>query len=557
MENSGKVLIVDDEPVNVEVLALLLSRNGYEVVAGYNGGEALAIASEAMPDIILLDVNMPGMNGYEVTRKIKSDRKVCVIPVVLMTGADIADKVKGLEAGADDFLTKPINEAELSARIRSLIKLKRFQAGMLEHALQEEKEFAENLLQNARVPAFVLNTDHKILIWNNACEKLTGLKTSEMIGTDRQWLPFYGKPRPTLADMVIDGRIDDLGDYPACTSSPINPEGLQSEGWFPNLGGEKRYIYLDAEPIYNSSGKLVAVIETLRDITLRKKAEEQLRESSCQLEKAYADLKDTQARVIQQEKMASIGQLAAGVAHEINNPVGFIASNLNTLGRYLERYNEFIKIQSELIESLSDAGMAAALRDKRKALKLDYIIDDGRDLIKESLEGAERVKSIVQNMKSFSRMDGPESKLADINQCVISTVNIVWNELKYKASLIKELGDIPQTSCRPQEINQVFMNLLVNAAHAITDHGEITVRTWHENDCIYASVADTGCGIAPEIRERIFEPFFTTKEVGKGTGLGLSITYDIIKKHNGELTVASEPGKGTVFTFRIPVVEER
>ena len=336
-------------------------------------------------------------------------------------------------------------------------------------------------------------------------------------------------------------------------------------------------------PVRNGEDEISHYLVVWEDITERKKAEYELRKNKAELlvkheqlkglleqaemakkdrentmvelEKAYSDLKATQSKVLQQEKMASIGQLAAGVAHEINNPMGFISSNLGTLGKYIERMNDFIQAKSEAIEALPDKEVAEALRNKRKTLKLDYILEDGRELIKESLDGAERVRTIVKNMKSFSRVDEAESKPADINECIVSTINIVWNELKYKASLIKELGDIPLTICYPQQINQVIMNLLVNASHAIEERGEITVRTWHENGSIYASVSDTGCGMPPEVVNRIFEPFFTTKEVGKGTGLGLSITYDIVKAHNGEITVESEPGKGTTFTVRLPLVK--
>jgi two-component system NtrC family sensor kinase len=298
----------------------------------------------------------------------------------------------------------------------------------------------------------------------------------------------------------------------------------------------------------NTRNEYSGTVITLYDVTEAKRF-------TRELEKACSDLKTTQAKVIQQEKMASIGQLAAGVAHEINNPMGFISSNLNTLGKYVDRLNEFIAAQSELIESMADNEAAEALRKKRKTLKLDYILEDGIELIRESLDGAERVRTIVQNLKSFSRVDQAECKHADINECIASTINIVWNELKYKAKLNKDLGDIPLTKCFPQQLNQVFMNLLVNAAQAIKEQGVIDVRTWHENGSIMASVSDTGCGMGPAVLNRIFEPFFTTKEVGKGTGLGLSITYDIVKNHNGDITVESEPGKGTTFTVRIPVMD--
>jgi len=275
------------------------------------------------------------------------------------------------------------------------------------------------------------------------------------------------------------------------------------------------------------------------------------------LEKAYTELKATQAKILQQEKMASIGQLAAGVAHEINNPIGFISSNLGTLDKYVNRLTEFITAQSEVLGALKSVESEEVLREKRKKLKLDYIIPDIKALIEESLDGADRVRRIVQDLKSFSRVDEAEYKHADINECIESTINIVWNELKYKAVLKKEYGEIPLTKCYPQQLNQVFMNLLVNAAHAIEKQGEITIRTWHEDGSIFVAISDTGAGIPKENISRLFDPFFTTKEIGKGTGLGLSITYDIVKKHTGDIMVHSEEGKGTSFTVRIPIVEGR
>lgn len=688
MKMNGMVLVVDDVRLNVEFMADCLNRAGYDVLKAFSGEEALEIVDMVLPDLILLDIILPGMDGYTVMERLKKNEKTRIIPIVMVTSLDsLEDKVKGLEAGADDFLTKPVNQVELTARIRSLIKLKRLQEGILESALKEEKDFTDNLIHNATVPIFVLDANHKIIIWNKACAELTGFAADDMIGTSRQWQPFYDRMRPTLSDIVIDGNLERAAEfYPRYSQSLINPHCLQCEGWFPNLGGKKRYIFFDAAPIYNSAGKLVAVIETLRDMTMRETAGKELRKSRAELlaqheqlqslfhmveraktewentmdciedvviltdtedrikrcnkalqtftgmayeeiigknwqellslndllapspcapgaelfhkpsgrwfvfnsypfkdsfknavagavitfhnttvvkrftnelEKAYSELKLTQAKVIQQEKMACIGQLAAGVAHEINNPMGFISSNLNTLVEYMERLTAFIHAQSESIESLQRVKLAQELQDKRKTLKIDYVINDVRKLIKESMDGAERVRTIVQNLKGFSRVDDAESSRADINECITSTINIVWNELKYKATLVKDLGVIPLTRCHPQQINQVIMNLLVNAAQAIEKQGEISVRTWHENGSIYAQVTDTGCGMPPQVLNQIFEPFFTTKEVGKGTGLGLSITYDIVKKHNGEITVASEPGKGTIFTVRLPVVEAK
>lgn len=280
-----------------------------------------------------------------------------------------------------------------------------------------------------------------------------------------------------------------------------------------------------------------------------------LEEKNQELANAYDELKNSHAKLLQQEKMASIGQLAAGVAHEINNPVGFVTSNLGTLGKYLSRLTEFVNKQSELCSAMAGAEQGSEMVDLRKALKIDYILADTEALIKESLDGVERVRTIVQNLKSFSRVDQAAEGRADLNQCIEETINIIWNELKYKCEVRKEFGELPLTRCHPQQLNQVFMNLLMNAAQAITEKGIITIRTWAEEDELRVAISDTGNGIPPEQIGKIFEPFYTTKEVGKGTGLGLAITYDIVKRHQGRIEVASEPGQGSTFTVCIPVRE--
>lgn len=311
----------------------------------------------------------------------------------------------------------------------------------------------------------------------------------------------------------------------------------------------------------------VLVHTIVRDITSRKEAEEnlikvlkELELKNSELERAHEELKGSQQRVIQQEKMASIGQLAAGVAHEINNPVGFIMSNLNTMGKYSERLLRFMEFQTGLAESLGAAvgrseDIDREIKERKNADKIDYIVSDMSSLVRESLEGTERVKRIVQDLKSFSRIDEKEYKLADINNGLETTINVAWNELKYKSTVIKEYGNIPKTRCNLGQLNQVFMNILVNAAQAIDEHGNIFVGTSSDGHTIVITISDTGRGMHPEVLEKIFEPFFTTKEDTKGTGLGLSIAYDIVKKHRGDIVVSSELGKGTTFTITIPVVE--
>ncbi|MBU0730954.1 MAG: response regulator [Proteobacteria bacterium] len=271
------------------------------------------------------------------------------------------------------------------------------------------------------------------------------------------------------------------------------------------------------------------------------------------LKKMEFELKEAQRHLYHSEKLASLGQLAAGVAHEINNPIGFVMSNLGTLGKYFHKITEFLEAQSAII---SDSPSAEEIKQLRKKLKLDFILKDIDDLVNESLEGTNRIKEIVQNLKNFSRVDEAETQKKDINECIENTLQVIWNELKYKTEVKKDFSELPQTICHPSQLNQVFMNILVNAAQAIEVKGEISIRTSHEDGWIKVVIADNGSGIPEEKLDRIFDPFFTTKKVGEGTGLGLSISHDIIQKHHGEISVTSNVGEGTAFTIKIPVVDE-
>ena len=270
-------------------------------------------------------------------------------------------------------------------------------------------------------------------------------------------------------------------------------------------------------------------------------------------EQALHDLKATQSQMLQNEKMATVGQLAAGIAHEINNPTGFVTSNLSTLDKYAHRLTDFVDKLAQVIPQEKQEEVDTI----RKKMKINQITEDIHDLISESLDGTDRIKKIVMSLKNFSRQDHEEYGLADINECLDTTLNVVWNELKYKVTLEKEYGELPKTKCYAQQLNQVFMNLLVNSAQAIEEKGVVTIKTWTDDEKIFISVADNGSGMDEETVSHIFEPFYTTKEKDKGTGLGLSIAYDIItKKHDGRLCVESHKGQGTTFIIEIPVIED-
>ncbi len=300
-------------------------------------------------------------------------------------------------------------------------------------------------------------------------------------------------------------------------------------------------------------GVLILNLVSLSLAAIRLQIEQQKR--MAELKEINEKLEQAQTQLLQSEKMASIGQLAAGVAHEINNPIGFVYSNLNTLERYLTTMLDALEKYTAIDEQkIPDQDTAQLLTQLRKQVDIEYLKEDLPALMSESRDGITRVKKIVQDLKYFSRVDSSnEWQAANLHAELDSTISIAVNEIKYKAELIREYGEIPEVECLPSQLNQVFLNMLVNSSHAIEDKGTITIRTKQKDDFVIVEISDTGSGISPENIKRIFDPFFTTKAIGKGTGLGLSLSYGIIQKHNGRIDVASEIGKGTTFAITLPI----
>ncbi|MDD2759228.1 MAG: ATP-binding protein [Methylomonas sp.] len=280
-------------------------------------------------------------------------------------------------------------------------------------------------------------------------------------------------------------------------------------------------------------------------------ANTQLLAEKARQEELIRQLEEAQMQLMQSEKMASIGQLAAGVAHEINNPIGFVNSNLNRLQEYVDGMLRLLAAYERVEGSLVDEALQDITHLKRE-IDIGYLRGDIGDLLAESLDGLQRVRRIVQDLKDFSHVGESEKQSANLESGLDSTLNVVWNEIKYKADVVKENGGIPEVNCIASQLNQVFMNLLINAVQAIEDHGRITIRTGYDERNVWVEVEDTGKGIKPEQLGKIFDPFFTTKAVGMGTGLGLSLSYGIVNKHNGRIEVKSELGKGTAFRVILP-----
>lgn len=303
-----------------------------------------------------------------------------------------------------------------------------------------------------------------------------------------------------------------------------------------------------------------------REISERKKAEESVRFACEEIEKANHELKEMQSQQVQNAKLASIGQLAAGVAHELNTPIGFIGYNFSTLRNYVMKMQELLQMHGELINDIETSeksellNKAGAIRDARNSMRIDFIIDDIARLFDDSREGLERVTNIVKSLRDFSRID----QLVDfhkynINEGIKTTLVVARNEIESYADVEMKLSEVPSVICNAGQINQVIINLLINAAQAIrsqekSDKGRIVIRTYTTDDNVVCEISDSGPGIEPDNLQHIFDPFFTTKPVGKGTGLGLSISYDIVvARHNGRLLVDSSVGEGTKFTMELPI----
>lgn len=492
-----------------------------------------------------------------------------------------------LSTPATQLLNHVMSQSESNNSIRALGKdvLNSFGAELVQ------------FLDSTPICTIVIDIAHKVTHWNKAAEFFLGYSRESMVGTSDQWRPFYGYQRPILADLILDREIDlkiSRLYQDRLAKSPLIEGAYHASDFFPNLGAQGLWLHFTAAPLFDREGKVIGAIEILEDITERREAQHalehahanlerlvihrtnQLKEANNKLEsdllyrqsieqelmarnaelmKVNQDLSSAQNQLMQSEKMVSIGQLAAGVAHEINNPIGYIFSNIGSLEKYVDTLFDMLRFYESIEHQISSVDAKEQLKKMKEQCELSYLIEDIPELIGQSKEGIDRVRKIVQDLKDFSRVDSNlEWQWTNLHPGFDSTLNVVNNEVKYKADVIKNYGDIPDIECLPSQINQVILNLVVNASHAMgDDRGTITLTTLREDDHVIIKVEDNGSGIPPELLTRIFDPFFTTKPIGKGTGLGLSLSYGIIQKHHGELTVESRLGIGTCFKIRLPI----
>jgi len=499
---------------------------GVEVAIVRDAAGCLALCAASDIDLVVVEHAL-GVECGRILTALKGNG-----PPVVVVADDAAGDValEMFRCGAADCVTARDEDAEALV-IVALEQIRRFRAarerGASERRIRDLEQYTENIIQNMNSALLVVDLEGRITFSNPPAGAIMG-EDSEALRGQPVWRWFDGdEAEPTLALTLADGAslrgAERIITRPDGSSVPIG---------------------VSCSPVYDSARRMIGAVAIFQDLS---------------------EVKQLQSQVLQTEKLASIGQLAAGVAHEINNPMGFIHANLFQMSEYVSDLRRVWEQVDGLLEVAEAGSLEAVRKTAREVRKLSdevdvaYLVSDLGKAIRESQEGSERIRHIVQDLREFSHKETGELVLAEINQCLDSTATIVWPMMKQIVRLEKEYAELDAIPCFPMQIKQVFMNLLVNAYQSIEtvvgesgEMGTIWLRTRARADGIVIEVSDTGCGIAEAHIDRIFDPFFTTKKVGSGTGLGLSTSFGIVKRHGGSMTVDSTPGEGTTFSVFLP-----
>lgn len=541
------ILIVEDDYISRNMLKKIISGMGHNIVEAENGQLAWDLLQRRMIQVIITDWMMPDMDGLELCRNIREAPFDRYVYIIVLTAKDRkADLVEVFQSGADDYIPKPFDPEELKARVLTglrVIDLEERHRRMQRTLIESRNKFGV-VLDSLEEQIVAIDKDFTILSANRSfCEKF-GLKWDELVGKscfaarDIQKNICFAKIQSSVSKVFETGRSQKM-QY-----SVQEDNGQTASQQFTCL------------PVKDENNHVMQVLVIRKDIN-------ELHNKADALYELNKKVEQMQMNMLHSEKMAAIGQLTAGVAHEINTPTGYVSNNLKTLETYQLEFSRLIEKYRDLLNELKSSANTDCLPLEcqkkieeieaiQKEMEIDYLLEDAIDLIGDCRQGTDRIKAIVTDLKAFAHPGDETMQSTDINQGLVTTLNVVNNELKYKAQLHTQLGQIPYVTAIAQQLNQVFMNILLNAAQSIDKQGEISVKTQKVSGFVEIIISDTGCGIPENDLERIFDPFFTTKAVGKGTGLGMHIAQDIIQKHHGDLQVQSQVGKGTTFTIRLP-----
>jgi PAS domain S-box-containing protein len=529
--SKAKILIVDDVPENLHALIGIL-RDEFTVVAATDGKKALQIAQDiSPPELILLDIRMPGMDGYQVLKRLKSNPKTEQIPVIFVTALNDEDnEAQGLDMGAVDYITKPANPAITLLRIQHQMALKNAQ-----QKLHENEQMLRIITDAVQSAVFLIDDEDTIRFANPAVQTIFGYEQHELIGKKLHsiFIPDNTriKARKGLEIFRKTGEGPVLANIQEMQAVHKNGTELTT---LIHVGRIKR------DGRWWSAGAAIDITE---------------------LRAAQADLLKSQQEAIQAGRLASIGFLAAGIAHEINTPAQYIHNNLEFLGSSIETMSVVLRSAQRILQSPTDAEAIEAFKSCSTD-EIDFLLEELPSAISQSQDGIAQITNIVQSMKVYAHPSKKEKQYEDLHQALESVITITHNAAKSVATITRRFTpDLPDIFCNISELRQVFINLIINAIQAIGEAhnetkkmGEIIITTELQNNNALISFADSGDGIPENIRDQIFDPFFTTKEVGQGSGQGLNICYDIIvNKHHGMIEARNSRDSGAIFTVRLPI----
>lgn len=554
------ILIVEDSATQALKLQHVLESEGFRTVCAYSGEEALEQLNRMLPNLMIIDYHLPGIQGDELCRQVHMDLTTRSIPILMLTADETqATELHGLESGADDFVAKSEDVGILLLRVHNLLRKSRQDSAVL--------DVARSLFRRARV--LIIDDSHTYRetlaqeLREDGCEVVQVTSGPEGLAQLRE---------RDYDCVMVDMVMPDMDGIAVCQELSARRNDSEAPlvvlmlSAYENKENVTRALEAGADDFIGKSTEMSVLRARLRALlrrkflleqnqriieefrlremeTLRAKAEKEAAEAraalaeglaraNAELEEANAKLRETQVHLIQSEKMASLGQLVAGIAHEINNPLSFALSNV-------------FSIQSWLGDVLLEAGDSLTPEARARLEKANArIVDTG--------QGLERVRELVVKLRTFSRLDEGEFKTIDVREAIESVLLFLRHKTSDRIEVVRDYGPTGELACFAGQLNQVLMNIVANAVDAIADDGTITVRTAIEDGDFLIAVKDSGCGIAREHVEHIFDPFFTTKPVGQGTGLGLAITYKIVQAHKGRVQVDSEPGKGTEIRVLIP-----